>query len=308
MTIKNKIFLGFVPVIILMFVLGVYGFFANRHVASMFVEHSFNEMKYGNAITSLRISIMEMVRSTEEYDAGWVSREEMVREAEEQKENINSNFDILSASQALSADVAKQRTLVTELYALNGKLVEKHEEGADVREGIMQEFDNKTAELKLGFDAMSGLNDEVMNSRMENIRSDSNAFTVISMLLILFCLLAASLSGYLISAAISKPIKSLMEAALNVARGNYETELAIDSEDEVGGLARAFKTMAESIKGSRAQVEAKAKELEKKNKELEDTLDDFYTLRIGMTRDMEKGVLEAENRKIKSKINKLRRT
>jgi len=47
--------------------------------------------------------------------------------------------------------------------------------------------------------------------------------------------------------------------------------------------------------------------LEKKNVELEETLTDFYTMRIGMARDMEKGTVEKENKELKRRLDKLKK-
>jgi type VI protein secretion system component VasK len=61
------------------------------------------------------------------------------------------------------------------------------------------------------------------------------------------------------------------------------------------------------------ELEAKHSELEKiqnmlreKNKELLKTLDDFYTLRIGLQKDLETGKMTEENTKIKARIDDLK--
>jgi diguanylate cyclase len=46
--------------------------------------------------------------------------------------------------------------------------------------------------------------------------------------------------------------------------------------------------------------------LREKNKELLKTLDDFYTLRIGLQKDIEAGKLSEENKKIKEKIDAIK--
>lgn len=46
--------------------------------------------------------------------------------------------------------------------------------------------------------------------------------------------------------------------------------------------------------------------LKEKNSELQKTLENFYTLRIGMQKDLEAGKLEAENKKIKERLDELK--
>lgn len=52
----------------------------------------------------------------------------------------------------------------------------------------------------------------------------------------------------------------------------------------------------------------KSKEKHKKrSQELEETLDDFYTIRIGIQEQMKEGIFEEENRKIKKRLEKIKK-
>ncbi len=44
----------------------------------------------------------------------------------------------------------------------------------------------------------------------------------------------------------------------------------------------------------------------KRSKELDDTLNDFYTMRIGLQKQMDKGTVEEENQKIKERLDNLK--
>ena len=70
------------------------------------------------------------------------------------------------------------------------------------------------------------------------------------------------------------------------------------------------KTLAQSTK----DLENRQNELKKaqqllndKNKELIKTLDDFYTLRVGLQKDLEAGKIAEENRKIKEKLDAIKK-
>ena len=60
------------------------------------------------------------------------------------------------------------------------------------------------------------------------------------------------------------------------------------------------------LKNSKNELEKAKKDLEQKNKELEQTLDDFYTMRLTMQKEMEKGQIKKENKNIKKRLDKLR--
>jgi len=59
----------------------------------------------------------------------------------------------------------------------------------------------------------------------------------------LAAVVSAILLGYLISRSIIKPIEKLKAATLQVAEGHLETQVALDSQDEIGVLADAFNQM-----------------------------------------------------------------
>jgi len=55
----------------------------------------------------------------------------------------------------------------------------------------------------------------------------------------------------------------------------------------------------EELKSSKQKYKERSMELDK-------TLEDFYTLRLGMARDIKEKILEEENKKIKERLDKLR--
>ena len=67
-------------------------------------------------------------------------------------------------------------------------------------------------------------------------------------------LLFAGLLSYLFSAQLSGPIAKLKEAAFEVASGNFETAVTIDSEDELGQLGRSFDSMRTSLIEQRQEL------------------------------------------------------
>jgi signal transduction histidine kinase len=59
---------------------------------------------------------------------------------------------------------------------------------------------------------------------------------------------------YLLTRRIVEPVERLDRAAAEVAQQNYSIEVAVDSEDEIGRLARTFNTMCASIRQAREDL------------------------------------------------------
>jgi signal transduction histidine kinase len=70
----------------------------------------------------------------------------------------------------------------------------------------------------------------------------------------LVCGILALLLGYLISRSISKPIKQLQQAVVNLAEGKLDTRVNICSQDEIGELATSFNKMADDLQHSRDEL------------------------------------------------------
>jgi len=77
----------------------------------------------------------------------------------------------------------------------------------------------------------------------------------------LLCLLFLSLASRRQVLAITRPLAALVAMADEVARGNYQTSVKVEAEDEIGRLGGVFNDMADSICYSMDQVRRKTEAL-----------------------------------------------
>lgn len=68
--------------------------------------------------------------------------------------------------------------------------------------------------------------------------------------------------GLLISSSISRPLKKLESASMEFGKGRLDTEIEVDSKDEIGQLATSFKKMAEDLKRTTASRDEMAREID----------------------------------------------
>lgn len=67
-------------------------------------------------------------------------------------------------------------------------------------------------------------------------------------------------AAHLLARRHARPLRQLVKAAENVAAGDLNTPIAIDSDDEVGALGRAFSRMTGELARSRAELERRSAE------------------------------------------------
>jgi methyl-accepting chemotaxis protein len=137
-------------------------------------------------------------------------------------------------------------------------------------------------------------------SEMVSVKQEANKyFFYASTFLFIF----VGLTIFIFTRLIVKPIKKLSEITLQFGKGKWNQRASESSNDEIGELGKSFNIMAKTVEESQKNLEEK---IAKKTKDLEETLEDFYTVRIGMEKDLEKGNLKKENKKIKNRLDQLK--
>lgn len=94
---------------------------------------------------------------------------------------------------------------------------------------------------------------------------------VVVVILVGLALIALSMSAaaWMINRSVLAPIGKLEQATREVAAGNWNYKLDIDSDDEIGNMSRNFDAMTQSLRMSFAQIERSNQELAELNKEIE---------------------------------------
>jgi signal transduction histidine kinase len=80
--------------------------------------------------------------------------------------------------------------------------------------------------------------------------------------------LVGILSAYTLTVVLTRPILELVAVVGAVRRGDLQPTARVWARDEIGELAAAFNSMLDSLRASRAQVEASHQEVLRRNREL----------------------------------------
>lgn len=84
----------------------------------------------------------------------------------------------------------------------------------------------------------------------------------IAVALTLVLLVAAAVSSVVLAHRLTRPIRQLRDAAVQVEAGNLEVAAPVDAPGELGELAAAFNAMAASVRDSQADLEQRYTDLE----------------------------------------------
>ena len=77
----------------------------------------------------------------------------------------------------------------------------------------------------------------------------------------LSALLLAIVLSNLLARRMTRPLQNLHAGALAIARGDLDTSIAVDTDDEIGDVAEAFRIMTRSLKENQEGLAARVREL-----------------------------------------------
>lgn len=109
--------------------------------------------------------------------------------------------------------------------------------------------------MQTSFDNLFEYNVNAAKDKSEsNDQLASNATLIMTTIIIIGVLLAIAL-GLVISRIISRPVNKMVEAANNLALGDVNVRIDVNTKDEIGKLAEAFKSMIANIRAQAMAAE-----------------------------------------------------
>jgi len=103
-----------------------------------------------------------------------------------------------------------------------------------------------SAELRA--DALADRVEAAMDDLTAHVRAAQHGVILMAMGALLLALLAAPLLGIYLYRTIARPIATLSDAAARVGRGDLDTRIIVERNDELGQLAQRFNEMMQSTK------------------------------------------------------------
>jgi HAMP domain-containing protein len=129
--------------------------------------------------------------------------------------------------------------------------------------------------------------------RVEILETTLSILVKTSLAIIIFIITIAGLIGFFVSKSITKPISILQQGIKIIEKGNLNYKVMIDSNNEIGQLAKNFNQMSDKLQKSKIGIEEKIEErtgqLEKLNRSM-----------IG--RELKMIELKKKNQELKNKL------
>ena len=170
-------------------------------------------------------------------------------------DDVNRQIQTL---RTLTSDNADQQQRLDKLQSMISNRLEISQKLMDLRQAKAANLDAQTVAIVLEGEKqtevihqlileMEGEERQLLGERQKRAANRVQlTFSTITYGTLLAFLLVAG-TGLLITKSITSPLQSLRDGAAKLGSGNYDHRVAVNSQDEVGHLARVFNQMAEQI-------------------------------------------------------------
>jgi PAS domain S-box-containing protein len=271
-TIRGKLQIGIAMLICILGGLASYLLYTVNNVSSL-VDDLQNRAEYIFLINEVNIESLEEVEYFKKYLLE--NRPDYKIESESSYEIVEEGLEeliVLGTNQVVVSALNEIQDLHRERNDIIVQLVDYYDdpEGNEfILEGLdfwflISEIDKISGEITFRLDRINEVSDIERLQQAEFLSESTNLNGVTSLAIISIVAMLLIVISYVLMNSISGPLRRLKIAAEEMANGNFDFDIKINSNDEIGVLAASFMTMRERLQDSYITLEQKVKERTKK--------------------------------------------
>ena len=212
--------------------------------------------------------------------------------------SVQNSLDILTEKGTFDPDTLESvRSQTGELMMLAQDIIHFHDlsisqalSGTE-RAVVQIQEEDQLQEMRKIQDEISSLISNIIDTANKNFEQsikNINKVEKTTFLVFVLAILAVIIFAFIFSDFITRPIRRLTKAATEISKGRLKQKVVIQSNDEIGNLARAFNTMSQKLKqyyqDLEKEVRQRTADLEKSKHILESKINDlerFQKVTIG---------------------------
>jgi CheY-like chemotaxis protein/CHASE3 domain sensor protein len=257
--IGQRIALGFAVSLLALMVIG---FFSLRNLQGMQRETSWVGHTL-EALSEVRL-LNESISRAESAGRGYLLSGADTLKAEQTEQALSAGISLRNL-QALTVDNASQQARLNQLETLLARRVASSQETIALREGgqatkggrilsLVTEGQEISRDFRAVAEAVGAEETRLLAIRQASTRRATaltrNTVIYGSLAAILF----GAVSGYLLTASVTRPLARLRKSAVRIGSGDYGHRADVATEDEIGHLGRVFNEMAEQVEQRQATL------------------------------------------------------
>jgi signal transduction histidine kinase len=282
-SLKTKLFLSFIPVIIFLILFILYSLFLNTNLNSSFtkIDENFDNL---NNISRLSTIVNNKSNAAKNYvfssDKTWVNMyNELLTTYNTLLGYISTseNFETIKSSVDNFKSVTKE-TQQNELSAIT-RMINGDKRGAQSM--FDAKYEEKVTETSNSLYKIIDIERDGISTEINNNLNYLNKWVILGTAIINLLILTLLLFVYLFTNSVLKPIEKLATTAKNISDGDMASRAEITDSSEIGALADNFNTMVARLESSHLALSKNYDELKVANeklKKIDQMKSDFITI------------------------------
>ncbi|MHB8129599.1 MAG: methyl-accepting chemotaxis protein [Mobilitalea sp.] len=126
-------------------------------------------------------------------------------------------------------------------------------------------------EIQTAIDRLKEIKVEAANTLATENTDLANSATVIMISLVVIGVIVSILLGVIISNIIKNPINKMLKASQEIANGNLDVEIDINTKDEIGNLAKAFNAMTHNVNEVLSNINSASEQVASGSRQVSDS-------------------------------------
>jgi signal transduction histidine kinase len=250
LTIPKRMLVGSSIIILMVLVVSIFSIITIYQLNQISEAVAFRN----ETIRSRAKKLQELVLSMEESEKKFI----VLKEEEYRKVFADSAREFAATLNSLGAlvndpgvvdQIEKTRGLfATYRHFVGNAISEGGEKGVQKLESVAPFSENISDEIISTLDQALWINEENIDASLSQLEGKGAAAQRIALVICSLSILIGVLSYFYLSRTISRPVRLLEKATHHVSKGDFDHQVPIHSQDEVGSLARSFNEMATRLK------------------------------------------------------------
>ena len=252
--IRIKILIGFAIAVFLLLILGLFGIFQMRTINTQTQEITTNWMPSISELGNMNYNLANL--RIKEYRHVYITKtKEEKLPVEKSMDQILQNYDNSAKWYEPTITSNEERNLFNEVGKYYELYVQAHKKiialsnlnKIDSAQDIMESNTKLRSDWSDALNKLIAFNKKGGEANAQEAQTIYKQAVTYTTLCIVLGLIACVLVAFFIANLLSKGINKIDSAAKEVAKGNLDFNLDINSKDEIGSLADSFQTMKQSL-------------------------------------------------------------
>ena len=275
--IKQKLIACFILLAVVTGIVGVFGIYTMNAINTQSENMYYNNLVPSQKLASIQYA-MEDIRANQllavyERNPGTLqTRLDAINAAVENDNALLKEYEATiqdDENKALYTTLTESLVEYRELRNANLELVkvQKYDEALAGLNAVTQARIAVDEDLQNLIDYNTKLSEEILTQNTAEFKTQSTV-------MIIFILVGIGLAvglGLMVANMISKPLRRMVDSAEEIANGNLDVNVKIDSQDEVGELGLAFIKMTDHINEIMTNIDSAAEQVAAGSKQIADS-------------------------------------